>query len=98
MLAAGAVFAIYDLVQIDNAVARVNKRLRILVYLSQTAGAPQGFKGHYTDDHPQAEEQEQPSHDPGPTANASLGSRAASFSEQEQRLRELSKLRPKNGG
>jgi len=90
-LAAGAAFAIYDLVRIDDAVARVNKRLRVKVYLSQSAGAPQGFKGHYTD------EQEPTGHAPGPTTNVERSSRAPSFAEQEKRLRELAAMRKKGG-
>ena len=48
LLAALAAWAIYDLFRIDDAVARVNKQLRMRVYLGQTSGAPPGFKGHYT--------------------------------------------------
>ena len=90
-LAAGAAFAIYDLVQIDDAVARVNKRLRMQVHLSHSAGAPQGFKGHYTDEH------ERTGHAPGPTTNVERSSRAPSFAEQEKRLRELAAMRKKGG-
>lgn len=49
LLAALAAWALYDLFRIDDAVARINKQLRMRVYLGQTPGAPRGFKGHYTD-------------------------------------------------
>ena len=96
-LAAGAAFAMYDLVQIDDAVARVNKRLRMQVYLSQSAGAPQGFRGHYTDAHPPDDEQERTGREPGSTADVQVPSRAPSFAEQEKRLRELTAMRKKGG-
>ncbi len=49
ILATGTAVVIYDLTQIDGEVTRLNKQLRTQVYLSQTDGAPRGFKGHYTD-------------------------------------------------
>lgn len=49
LLAVLAGGAVYDLFRIDSAVARINKQLRMQVYLGQTPGAPRGFKGHYTD-------------------------------------------------
>ena len=90
-LAGGVAFAIYDAMHLDDAVARVNKRLRMQVYLSQSAGAPQGFKGHYTD------EQERTAREPGPTATVQPSPRAPSFAEQERRLRELAARREKGG-
>ena len=87
----GDAFAIYDLVHIDDAVARVNKRLRMQVYLSQSAGAPEAFKGHYTD------EQKPTGHEADPTANAQPSSRASYLAEQERRLRELAAIRKKGG-
>jgi hypothetical protein len=39
-----------DCFWIERRVVALNKALRVKVYLSQTAGAPEGFKGQYTDE------------------------------------------------
>jgi hypothetical protein len=91
LLAGQAAFAIRDLLRLDDMVAALNKRLRMQVYLGQTAGAPAGFAGHYTDE-PAA---------PGGGADGASssatepppGSRVPSFSEQERLLRELAASR-----
>jgi hypothetical protein len=85
-LAAGAAFAVRDLVRMEDAVARVNKKLRMDVYLSQAPGAPPGFRGRYTDG-PQAERDEFRGGEPGEAREARTGERAPSFAEQEKRLR-----------
>jgi len=41
---------VHDLFWIDRRVVTLNKAIRTRVYLSQAPGAPQGFKGQYTDD------------------------------------------------
>jgi hypothetical protein len=41
---------IYDLFWIERRVVALNKTIRKKIYLSQAPGAPEGFKGHYTDD------------------------------------------------
>ncbi|MBI4194039.1 MAG: TM2 domain-containing protein [Betaproteobacteria bacterium] len=79
VLAAASAFAIYDLLRLEDGIARVNKQLRMDVYLHQTAGAPPGFRGHYTDGEP----------------SGARDSRPPSFSEQEKRLRELAATRGK---
>lgn len=69
-------WALFDLWWIEGALARVNKRLRIEVYMHQTRGAPPGYKGRFTDEPP-----ETGSRDP------SRETRAPSFAEQEKQLR-----------
>jgi hypothetical protein len=92
VLTAGAAFAIYDFARLEDAVARVNKKLRMQVYLSQTAGAPAGFGGHYTDE-PQPETLAQPPAGPDVAPETRAEERTASFAEQERRLRELAARR-----
>lgn len=86
LLAAGALFAIRDLAHTEDDVARINKRLRMEVYLSQTAGAPAGFKGRYTDG---------PETGTCPPAGGESArpQEPSSFAEQERRLRELAATR-----
>ena len=69
--------ALLDLRWIDNALARINKRLRIEVYMSQTAGAPAGYRGRFAAD---------PAGDDSPRED-----RALSFSEQERQLRDAAR-------
>jgi hypothetical protein len=89
VLAAGA---IYDMVRIEHMTARVNKRLRIKVYLRQASGAPADFKGRFTEeqDHDPQDEQQTGFRQtpPGPSRP-----RVPSFAEQEQLLRELASAR-----
>jgi len=49
LLAAQTAGALYDLFRIEDLVARLNKQLRMQVYLGQTPGVPPGFKGRYSD-------------------------------------------------
>ena len=42
--------ALYDLTWIRRRVPELNKALRMQAYLRPVAGAPQGFRGRYTDD------------------------------------------------
>ncbi|MFN7085792.1 MAG: hypothetical protein ACK4N4_04085 [Burkholderiales bacterium] len=49
LFAALAGGAVYDLFHVDRWVTRLNKQLRMQVYLGQTAGAPPGFEGHHRD-------------------------------------------------
>jgi hypothetical protein len=78
-IALGAVLLVWTLIDIrwvEQRVVALNKQLRMQVYLGQTAGAPAGFKGRYTDDE-------------RPTAEPPSGTgRALSFTEQERLLRE----------
>ena len=67
--------ALLDIRWIEKAVVRINKRLRIEVYMSETPGPPAGYKGRFVDDETSAED-------------AAPGARASSFAEQERRLRE----------
>lgn len=41
---------VLDIFWIDRRIVALNKAIRVKVYLSQSDGAPQGFKGQYTDD------------------------------------------------
>jgi hypothetical protein len=41
---------LYDCFWIERRLVALNKTIRTRVYLSQAPGAPQGFKGQYTDD------------------------------------------------
>lgn len=81
-LLAGA--ALLDIRWIENAVVRINKRLRIEVYMSQTDGAPAGYQGRFVDD-------------PNSAAEAAREARAPSFSEQERRLRDDAADRGRGG-
>jgi hypothetical protein len=86
LLAVGALFAIRDLARMEDDIARVNKRLRMEVYLSQTTGVPAGFRGRYTDE---------PQTDARPPAGGESASpqEMPSFEEQERRLRESAAAR-----
>jgi len=71
--------ALLDVRWIDNALARINKRLRIEVYMSQTAGAPADYRGRFAGE---------------PAGNDSpREDRALSFSEQERQLRDAVRRR-----
>jgi hypothetical protein len=89
LIALGLVIAAaIDLARVDARVAAVNRRLRMQVYMSQTEGAPRGFRGHYTDE-PQAGSA-------GSGDDAShAAERPASFAEQEKMLRHLAQARGK---
>jgi hypothetical protein len=41
---------VHDIFWIERRVVALNKAIRTKVYLSQAPGAPEGFKGRYTDD------------------------------------------------
>jgi len=79
-------WAVTDLWWIEGAVARINKRLRVEVYMHQTRGAPAGYRGRFADEVPEA----------GP-GEPSREARAASFAEQERRLREEAAKRGEGG-
>ena len=97
LLTALAACALYDLFRIDDTVARINKQLRMQVYLSQTSGAPQGFKGHYSDDtlddYLKIKDREHAGPVPQPAPGRHQTSRVPSFAEQEKLLRELAATR-----
>lgn len=84
LLAALIAGAIYDMSRLEWMIARINKRLRMQVYLRQAPGAPQGFSGRFPDE-PQ---------DPEPRDSRT---RVPSFAEQERLLRELTRTQPKKG-
>ncbi|MDH5537331.1 MAG: hypothetical protein OEZ08_17400, partial [Betaproteobacteria bacterium] len=84
LLAALAASALYDLVRIEDRLTRINKQLRMQVYMSQTEGAPPGYTGRLTD----APQQPQP---------GGGEPRSPSFAEQERLLRELAKQRKNRG-
>ena len=96
-----AVFALSDLRWIDRRLVGLNKEIRMAIYLRQTQGAPQGFKGHYTDedglaDYTRLKEQERAGHSatPGEPGNNAPRRRLSSFAQQEALLRELAKKKP----
>lgn len=101
LLAALAAGALYDLFRIEGLVARLNKQLRMQVYLGQTPGAPPGFKGHYSDDaldeYLQLKEQEHAGSGPQSAPTRGRPSRVPSFAEQEKLLRELAATRDRSG-
>ena len=75
--AAGAVLLVctlFDVRWIDSALTRINKRLRVEVYMSQTAGAPAGYQGRFATDRD--------------GNDSSQEERVPSFSEQERQLRD----------
>jgi hypothetical protein len=80
------VAAIFDLARVDAAVAKVNKRLRMQVFLKQTPGAPAGFRGRYTDAPIEA-------CGDGEDALPNSAPRPPSFAEQEEALRRIAARR-----
>jgi hypothetical protein len=99
LLAALAACATFEAFRIDDAVAQINKKLRMQVYLSQAPGTPRGFKGHYTDDDPaglplSAQQEEPASAGQAPTMRP-REARITSFMEQEKLLRDLAEIRGK---
>lgn len=66
--------ALFDVRWIDNALTRINKRLRVEVYMSQTAGAPAGYRGRFAADKSGIDSLQE--------------ERVPSFSEQERQLRD----------
>ena len=89
VLAALAGGAIYDMVRLEHVIARINKQLRMQVYLSQAPGAPPDFKGRFPDER-QDPDLQGPSQAPPPAPGRP---RMPSFAEQEQLLRELARQR-----
>lgn len=75
-------WALVDTQWIEPQLVKVNRRLRMEVYLGPGSGAPAGFKGHYTDE------------EPAPDRFANGAGRVPSFAEQERLLRELARKRP----
>jgi len=72
-------WALIDTQWIEPRLTKLNRQLRMQVYLGRGGGAPAGFRGRYTDDEPA---RDQPAHRTG---------RAPSFAEQERLLRELAR-------
>lgn len=104
VMAIAAVCAVRDAFRMENAVARVNKQLRMRVYLGQTAGTPRGFKGHYTDsndsapgDAPPARERRDGADGAQSAATHGDNPRVRSFAQQEKMLREMAEMRRKSG-
>lgn len=87
-------FALYDLIWIDQRIIALNKALRIAVSLQNSPGAPARFTGRYEDpdldSYVKQKEQERGGHAPGAGKTPETPSgRAASFAEQEALLRAL---------
>lgn len=105
VMAVAAVCAACEAFRMENAVARVNKHLRMQVYLGQSAGTPPGFKGHYTDDGngntPEdalsARERRDSTDEAQSTATHGDNPRARSFAQQEKMLRQIAEIRRKSG-
>lgn len=104
VMAIAAVCAVCDAFRMENAVARVNKQLRMRVYLGQTAGTPRGFKGRYTDsndsapgDAPPARERRDGADGAQSAATHGDNPRVRSFAQQEKMLREMAEMRRKSG-
>lgn len=76
------VWALIDTQWIEPRLTKLNRQLRMQVYLGGSGGAPAGFRGHYSDD------------DPAPDKPARHTGRAPSFAEQERLLRELARRKP----
>lgn len=95
-LAALACGAIYDMVCLEHVIARINKQLRMQVYLHQAPGAPQDFKGRFFDErqHPDLQDKGPPDDRKAPLSESGHP-RMPSFAEQEQLLRELARGSPK---
>lgn len=81
--------AVIDAVRMDDTIARVNKRIRIDVYLSQTGGAPADFRGRYLDAMP---DRAGATHTNAPPDSAKP--RVPGFAEQERLLREITARKP----
>jgi hypothetical protein len=84
-IALGAVllgWALFDTQWIEKQLVKLNRQLRMQVYLGPSAGAPAGFRGHYTDE------------GPAPNGFANDTGRVPSFAEQERLLRGLARKKP----
>lgn len=96
-----AAAALRDLFGTERLVAQFNKQLRMQIYINQTEGAPQGFKGRYSDDaldeYLQIKDQERAGGEPHAAPAHGRPSRVPSFAEQEKLLRELAAARDRNG-
>jgi hypothetical protein len=96
-----AAAALHDLFRMEDRLARLNKQLRMQIYITQTEGAPPGFKGHYRDDaldeYLQIKDQEHAGGEPQAAPAHGRPSRVPSFAEQEKLLRELAATRHRNG-
>lgn len=104
VMALAAVCAACEAFRMEDAVARVNKQLRMRVYLGQSAGTPPGFKGHYTDSNDSTPEDAQPvraqrdgADEAQSTATHGDNPRVQSFAQQEKMLREMAETRRKSG-
>jgi hypothetical protein len=104
VMAIAAACAACEAFRMEDAVARINKQLRIRVYLGQTAGTPPGFKGHYTDSNDSVPGNGLPARErqnDADTAQSAAGQddnpRAQSFAQQEKMLREMAEIRRKSG-
>ncbi len=97
---AAAALALYDLFWIDRRLTRLNKAIRMRLYLGAGAAAPAGYRGRYTedgelDDYLREKEKERAGILPvEPDAGAERARRKVpSFAEQEAMLRELARQR-----
>jgi len=73
-------WALFDIRWIESTAARINKRLRVEVYMSQTRGAPAGYQGRFAVDGASCDE-------------TSQDKSAPSFAKQEQLLRDAAARR-----
>lgn len=102
MLLLVAGLALHDIRWIDDRVARLNKRLRMQVYLGQTPGPLRGFRGRFAegdpDEYPPIKDLEQPAHRWQRDVGRACRARTPSPAEQERLLRELVAARKKRNG
>lgn len=97
-----AALAVFDLVWIDRRCVKLNKALRMKLYLGAGAAPPEGYRGRHPEGDPlqdylQAKEGERAGHAPSGAAPTRRPSgRIPSFREQERLLRELGRRRNRN--
>mgnify|MGYP001095667400 CR=1 FL=1 len=98
-LAAEVGFALVDLVWIDRAVTRVNKALRVGLFMGAGATPPAGYQGRQfgedmdslIEDYKQTKERERAGHGAPEEEHYGRGRRIPSLDEQEKMLRELNR-------
>lgn len=96
---AAIAFAIFDLFWIERRLPAVNKAIRKSVYLGHGADPPAQYRGRFADDegymdeYVKVKESERPDQGPSGGGRDERPSRAPSFQEQEQMLREMQRRR-----
>lgn len=91
VLAVLSVGAIIDMLRLEHVIVRVNKQLRMQVYLRQTPGAPSDFKGRFGDERQGDDLRDNNQADVDQAQSESGHPRIPSFAEQEKLLREMAR-------